>query len=246
VALAVAFAGTGAATTAARSDHDHDATYAAFGHHHDAAYAALGHDHDAAYAALGHDHDAAYVNEGQANSITSGMIVDGTVGSADINAGEVQRRVTGVCNRGRRFAGINADGTMNCVLEGSSWHQTQGLYLSGSNIVGAPNIYFRINPPGQHFGRLEASLDAVTWGTVCDDFQSGNSMPWVADFLCRRMGFSSGRPLFWDAVPDGTGSIFLDDFQCPEGATEISQCTALPWGSHNCSHSEDVGVYCIP
>ncbi len=36
------------------------------------------------YAALAHDHDAAYVNVGEPNSITSGMIVDGTVTAADL------------------------------------------------------------------------------------------------------------------------------------------------------------------
>ena len=40
--------------------------------------------HAAAFAVSGHNHDAAYVNEGQANSITAAMIVDGTIGTADI------------------------------------------------------------------------------------------------------------------------------------------------------------------
>lgn len=38
-----------------------------------------------AFANVTHNHDAAYVNEDQADSISSGMIVDGTVGTADIN-----------------------------------------------------------------------------------------------------------------------------------------------------------------
>jgi hypothetical protein len=62
VTLDVDFAGSGAALTAARSDHDHDAVYAA----------------------IDHDHDATYVNEGQASSITSDMITDGTVLFGDI------------------------------------------------------------------------------------------------------------------------------------------------------------------
>jgi len=36
------------------------------------------------FAASGHNHDAAYVNEGQANSVTSAMIVNGTIAAADI------------------------------------------------------------------------------------------------------------------------------------------------------------------
>jgi hypothetical protein len=33
-----------------------------------------------------HNHDAAYVNEGQADSVTTGMIADGTIADADVNA----------------------------------------------------------------------------------------------------------------------------------------------------------------
>jgi len=37
------------------------------------------------FALVAHHHDAEYVNEGQANSITSAMIVNGTIMNADIN-----------------------------------------------------------------------------------------------------------------------------------------------------------------
>jgi hypothetical protein len=49
-------------------------------------YAAAGHNHDAAYAPISHNHDAAYVNEGQANSITTSMITNGTIDGADLEA----------------------------------------------------------------------------------------------------------------------------------------------------------------
>jgi len=39
----------------------------------------------ASFAAAGHNHDAAYVNEGQANSVTTAMVVDGTVAAVDLN-----------------------------------------------------------------------------------------------------------------------------------------------------------------
>ncbi len=67
VTLAVEFGDSGVLTSAARSDHDHDL----------------------AYAAIGHDHEATYVDEGQADSITSAMITDGEVSSADIAEGTI-------------------------------------------------------------------------------------------------------------------------------------------------------------
>ncbi|MBW2700544.1 MAG: hypothetical protein JRF33_06960 [Deltaproteobacteria bacterium] len=67
VTLAVEFGDSGVLTSVARSDHDH----------------AL------AYAAIGHDHEATYVDEGQADSITSAMITDGEVSSADIAEGTI-------------------------------------------------------------------------------------------------------------------------------------------------------------
>ena len=44
-------------------------------------------EHAAAFSPVVHNHDPDYVNEGQADSVTSAMIVDGTIVDADINAG---------------------------------------------------------------------------------------------------------------------------------------------------------------
>ena len=43
----------------------------------------------------------------------------------------------------------------------------------------------------------------------------------------------------------GTGSIYLDDLACPSGARHLDQCTHRGWGSHDDSHSEDVGITCV-
>ena len=47
--------------------------------------AAGDHNHDSDYSPAGHKHDADYVNEGQANSITSDMIVNGTIQEEDLS-----------------------------------------------------------------------------------------------------------------------------------------------------------------
>jgi hypothetical protein len=51
--LSVSFEGSGAAGSAARSDHNHDNLYAALTHNHDATYSLLSHDHSAADLASG-------------------------------------------------------------------------------------------------------------------------------------------------------------------------------------------------
>lgn len=49
---------------------------------------------------------------------------------------------------------------------------------------------------------------------------------------------------FTGAVPDGTGSIFLDNVQCTGTESRLIDCPHSGVGTHNCGHSEDVGVRC--
>ena len=42
----------------------------------------------------------------------------------------------------------------------------------------------------------------------------------------------------------GSGSIWLDDLRCTGNEQRLLDCTARPIGSHNCGHSDDVGVVC--
>ena len=43
----------------------------------------------------------------------------------------------------------------------------------------------------------------------------------------------------------GTGSIFLDNVQCLGRECNLLACSRNPIGSHNCGHSEDIGVHCL-
>ncbi|HOX42441.1 MAG TPA: hypothetical protein PK668_02535 [Myxococcota bacterium] len=103
VTLEVAFAGTGAAATAARSDHHHD---------------------------------AAYVNEGQPSSVTSDMIVDGTITGADIDAAEVQARVDAPCSAGSSIRAIDATGAVSCEPDDDTTYAAgEGLTLAGNTFA---------------------------------------------------------------------------------------------------------------
>ena len=42
----------------------------------------------------------------------------------------------------------------------------------------------------------------------------------------------------------GTGLILLDDLQCIGTEERLLDCPSAEAGTHNCHHSEDVGVIC--
>lgn len=44
----------------------------------------------------------------------------------------------------------------------------------------------------------------------------------------------------------GTGPIFLDELNCIGNEPTLRRCHHSPFGRHNCTHSEDVGVRCLP
>jgi hypothetical protein len=94
-------------------------------------------------------------------------------------------------------------------------------------------------------GRLEVSLDGgATFGTVCDDGFTQDS----ARVVCKMMGWASGQVFPSAGTIDGASSqeILLDDLRCAPGAVHLLECLVRPLGSHNCRHSEDVGVDCTP
>ncbi|XP_029028283.3 deleted in malignant brain tumors 1 protein-like [Betta splendens] len=97
-----------------------------------------------------------------------------------------------------------------------------------------------VHPTSRCSGRVEVFVNNQ-WGTVCDDFWSLSD----AEVVCRQVG--CGRALDAPAVAyfgQGTGPIWLDDVQCRGNETAITDCTHLPFGTHNCGHNEDAGVIC--
>jgi hypothetical protein len=79
------------------------------------------------------------------------------------------------------------------------------------------------------------------WGTVCDDDWDLND----AIVACRQLGYKYAiAALEGRLVPDGNGSIWLDDVRCGGNETDLSHCIHRGWGIKDCSHSEDAGVVC--
>jgi hypothetical protein len=76
------------------------------------------------------------------------------------------------------------------------------------------------------------------WGTVCDDGW-GNTDTQV---VCRQMGCVGGSSI--SNFGGGSGPIWMDDVGCSGSEASLASCSFNGWGSHDCSHNEDVGVCC--
>ena len=81
------------------------------------------------------------------------------------------------------------------------------------------------------------------WGTVCDDFFTQVD----ATVVCQQLGYfgtASVAAYLRFGAGAVTQSIWLDNVGCLGTESYLSECPNLGWGTHNCVHSEDVGVIC--
>merc|ERR1712055_25041 len=95
-------------------------------------------------------------------------------------------------------------------------------------------------------GRLEVYHNGQ-WGTVCDDKPDGMGTHALGEVVCRMLNFdgpADGYTKDKAYYGQGSGKIWLDDVKCTGTEQSIFDCTHSAWGTNDCSHSEDVGVYC--
>ena len=107
VTLGANFAGSGIANNVARSDHNHNAQYSQLGHTH------AGSDITSPVATA---NNALAIAD---NTVTSAKIVDGSIAAVDVNAAQIQLRVTSTCAVGNAVRVVNQDGTVTCQSVGS-------------------------------------------------------------------------------------------------------------------------------
>ena len=97
-----------------------------------------------------------------------------------------------------------------------------------------------VNGVSENEGRVEVYYDGQ-WGTVCDDSWHSRD----GDAICKQLGFESAERIFYGAeYGEGTGPIWIDQINCPDGAESILECRHNGWGVHDCKHKEDASVRC--
>ncbi|KAM9699733.1 neurotrypsin [Dama dama] len=92
---------------------------------------------------------------------------------------------------------------------------------------------------GSHEGRLEV-YHRGQWGTVCSDGWTDLN----TYVVCRQLGFKYGKQASANHFEESMGPIWLNGVSCSGKEANFLQCSRRPWGSHDCSHREDVGISC--
>ena len=89
-------------------------------------------------------------------------------------------------------------------------------------------------------GRVEVYYNGE-WGTVCDNGWDYND----AEVVCRELGYGSTINNTGEAFyGQGSGTIWLENVDCTGTEVSILYCGRGRWGNNNCSHIEDVGIWC--
>ncbi|XP_077981071.1 scavenger receptor cysteine-rich domain-containing protein DMBT1-like [Glandiceps talaboti] len=96
-----------------------------------------------------------------------------------------------------------------------------------------------VNGTVMNEGRLEIYHNGK-WGSVCDDYFNDRNVKVV----CRQFGYLAGTFRNFAAYGEATGHIWLDDVKCTGLETMLSDCDHASWGSHDCTHHEDISVFC--
>ncbi|XP_052224003.1 uncharacterized protein LOC127839660 [Dreissena polymorpha] len=98
-----------------------------------------------------------------------------------------------------------------------------------------------VDGPNKYSGRVEIIIGKHR-GTVCDDTWDNKD----ASVICRMLGYGGGTAFIKAHFGQGSSSILFDDVQCNGTETSITSCRHSGVENHNCEHSEDAGVKCIP
>ncbi|KAG2500543.1 hypothetical protein HYH03_001318 [Edaphochlamys debaryana] len=98
-----------------------------------------------------------------------------------------------------------------------------------------------VDGPVYSAGRVEITDARGEWGTVCEDRWT----PENTRVVCRQLGFPGGGVSYVHGLGNGM-PIHMDGVRCDPGRhSSLAQCAFNGWGSTDCSHAQDVGVWCF-
>lgn len=162
------------------------------------------------------DLDDRYINTGQANSITSSMIVDGTVSGADINSAQVQRRVSDTCPAGSAIRIVNSTGTVSCqsVGSGTITGVNSGSGLTGGGTSGTVTLAVGAGAiQGSHIANGAIGSDKIDVNAVqrrvsgtCSSGQYMQSITNTGAVNCTTPNLTAGVPKFHLQTAATTGN----------------------------------------
>lgn len=113
------------------------------------------------------------------------------------------------------------------------------LVTDASKVRLVDGKFFHENGADIHEGRLQV-FHNNEWGNVCDDEFTQAS----AEVVCGMLGFHGNANEILTTYKNGNKRILLDNVECDGWETDIMNCPHDGWGTHDCSHEEDVGVRC--
>jgi len=180
-------------------------------------------------------------NEGKISTITGKIST--ITGKISTHTGQISSNSGSIRSNSGRISsnsgGISTNaGNIDKKLDKASFN-TGGIRL----VDGSGNINYRA-------GRLEIRRDSV-WGTVCDDGSGeGNTQGdhHIGQVVCHMLGFERARGYTysksWYGKVNVPSKTWLDNVKCTGQEETIYECSHRGWGTEDCDHDEDVGVYC--
>ncbi|KAK3097605.1 hypothetical protein FSP39_011331 [Pinctada imbricata] len=132
-------------------------------------------------------------------------------------------------------------GFNSSFLDDLCMHREPGAYTACYNETIEPMKLRLQGGKDKYSGRLEVFVKGPNeWGTICDDFWDEAA----AEVACRQLGFKGGKPVKEAMFGTGSGAIWFDNVKCFGNESKIWECNHRGIGTHNCNHTEDVGIIC--
>ena len=155
----------------------------------------------------------------------------------DVSGGSTASAVIGSLSNGTEYT-VRAS-AYNAGGDGTWSDEATGTPSTTEDGAGEGDVRL-VNGSGEHEGRVEI-YHAGQWGTVCDDYWTGDD----AEVVCRQLGYTGLATGYTRAhFGEGEDPIWMDNTHCEGGEARLADCAFAGWGVQNCRHSEDAGVGC--